>query len=55
MTRYVALLRGIRARRQVTVLHVTHSRHEAHLLGDIIFRLEAGRVEVARPLLLQAI
>jgi ABC-type sugar transport system ATPase subunit len=52
--RLVALLRGIRQRGRVTVLHVTHSRHEARLLGDVILRLQAGRIEVVRPLLLSA-
>lgn len=53
--RLIELLRGMRVRRQVTVLHVTHSRREARLLGDIIFRLDAGRIEVARPLVLSPI
>jgi ABC-type sugar transport system ATPase subunit len=52
--RLLGLLHGIRQRGQVTVLHVTHSQHEARLLGDIIFRLQHGLVEVVRPLLLSA-
>ncbi len=50
--RLIELLRGIRERRQVTVLHVTHSGHEAGQLGDIVYRLHEGRVEVTKPLLL---
>ncbi len=53
--RLVELLRGIRRRGQVTVLHVTHSRHEARLLGDIIYRLHDGQLEVMRPLLLSPV
>jgi molybdate/tungstate transport system ATP-binding protein len=52
--RLIDLLRGIRARAQVPVLHVTHSRHEAELLGDIIYRLHEGRIEIVRPLMLSA-
>jgi hypothetical protein len=29
-------------------LHVTHSRHEAEQLGDWIFRLQNGRIEVIK-------
>jgi ABC-type sugar transport system ATPase subunit len=29
----------------VTTLHVTHSRREAARLGDVVLRLEAGRIE----------
>ena len=50
----VELLHGMRRRGQVTVLHVTHSRHEAERLGDIIYRLHNGQIEVDRPLLLSA-
>jgi molybdate/tungstate transport system ATP-binding protein len=46
----IELLRGVRARSQVTVLHVTHSGHEARELGDIVFRLHEGRIEVTQPL-----
>jgi len=28
------------------VLHITHSKHEADQLGDMIFRLRDGRIEV---------
>lgn len=40
----IGLLRGLPQEANVTVLHVTHSRHEAEQLGDLIFRLEAGRM-----------
>jgi ABC-type molybdate transport system ATPase subunit len=53
--RLIELLRGIRQRGQVTVLHVTHSRHEAQQLGDIVYRLDEGRVEVLQPLVLPTI
>jgi ABC-type sulfate/molybdate transport systems ATPase subunit len=32
----------------VTVLHVTHSRHEADQLGNLIFRLQDGKIEVIK-------
>jgi ABC-type sugar transport system ATPase subunit len=38
----VGLLAGLRKSGGVTVLHVTHSRREAELLGDVIYRLESG-------------
>jgi molybdate/tungstate transport system ATP-binding protein len=44
----IELLKGLPERANVTVLHVTHSRHEAELLGDWIFRLHEGRIEVVR-------
>jgi ABC-type sugar transport system ATPase subunit len=40
----VGLLASLRQRGQVTVLHVTHSRREAEQLGDLILRLESGKV-----------
>jgi ABC-type sugar transport system ATPase subunit len=40
----VELLQRLRERRDVTVLHITHSSSEAELLGDLRFRLEEGRV-----------
>jgi ABC-type sugar transport system ATPase subunit len=43
--RLIGVFRGIRARYDVTVLHVSHSRHEARQLGDIVFRLQDGRIE----------
>jgi molybdate/tungstate transport system ATP-binding protein len=42
------LLHGLPSRANVTVLHVTHSRHEAEALGDWIFRLHDGRIEVIK-------
>jgi molybdate/tungstate transport system ATP-binding protein len=44
----IELLKGLPQRENVTVLHVTHSRHEAEQLGDWIFRLQDGRVEVIK-------
>lgn len=42
--RLVALLTALRAEHVMTVLHVTHNRAEAELLGDVILRFEDGRV-----------
>lgn len=42
--RLVALLAALRAEHATTVLHVTHNRAEAELLGDRILRFEDGRV-----------
>jgi molybdate/tungstate transport system ATP-binding protein len=44
----IELLQGLPNRANVTVLHVTHSRHEAEQLGDLIFRLQEGRIEVVK-------
>jgi ABC-type sulfate/molybdate transport systems ATPase subunit len=30
---------------EVTVLHITHSQAEAERLGDMVFRLQDGRIE----------
>lgn len=38
----VGLLQDIRKQGEVTILHVTHSSHEAGLLGDVRFQLEDG-------------
>ena len=46
--RMIELLRDLPRQADVTVLHVTHSRHEADQLGDWIFRLQDGRVEVIK-------
>jgi ABC-type sugar transport system ATPase subunit len=43
----VGLLDGLRQRREVTVLHVTHSRAEADALADVLFVLADGRVRPA--------
>lgn len=42
--RMIELLKGLPQRAQVTVLHITHSRAEADQLGDLIFRLQDGRI-----------
>jgi molybdate/tungstate transport system ATP-binding protein len=47
--RLIGVFRTIRAHAEVTVLHVSHSRHEADQLGDLIFRLQDGRVETIKP------
>ncbi|MCX7885626.1 MAG: ATP-binding cassette domain-containing protein, partial [Verrucomicrobiae bacterium] len=39
-----ALLRSVRARTGVTVLHVTHSPTDAEQLADMVFRLQDGRI-----------
>ncbi len=39
------LLEQVQKRTGVTMLHVTHSRREAERLGDVVLRLEAGRIE----------
>ncbi|HZZ77227.1 MAG TPA: ABC transporter ATP-binding protein [Gemmataceae bacterium] len=43
--RMIEILKGLPQRAEVTVLHVTHSRHEAEQLGDLVFQLQDGRVE----------
>jgi ABC-type sugar transport system ATPase subunit len=43
--RLVELLRSVRRDGNLTVLHVTHSRDEAALLGDRILRLDGGRIQ----------
>lgn len=40
----VEWLQNLRARRAVTVLHITHARTEADALGDVRLRMENGRV-----------
>jgi ABC-type sugar transport system ATPase subunit len=42
----VTWLRRLRDSREVTVLHVTHSRSEAEQLADLVFRLEGGAVRL---------
>lgn len=42
--RMMELLQGLPNRAAVTVLHVTHSRVEAERLGDLVFRLDGGRI-----------
>jgi ABC-type molybdate transport system ATPase subunit len=46
--RMIELLQGLPNRADVTVLHVSHSRIEADRLGDIVFRVENGRVETIK-------
>lgn len=46
--RMIELLKGLPQRQRVTVLHVTHSRLEANRLGDLIFRLQDGRIDVIK-------
>jgi len=45
----IGLLSRMKQSRDATVLHVTHNRSEAERLGDIVFRLEDGRVSPAQP------
>jgi ABC-type sugar transport system ATPase subunit len=40
----VELLDGLRKGGGVTVLHVTHNRSEAERLGDVVFRLDGGKL-----------
>lgn len=42
--RMIELLRGLPQRARVTVLHVSHNRHEAEQLGELVFRLQDGRI-----------
>jgi ABC-type sugar transport system ATPase subunit len=41
-----ALLENLKQTREVTVLHVTHSRKEAERLGDLVLRLADGVLQV---------
>jgi molybdate/tungstate transport system ATP-binding protein len=43
----VGLLKNLKERGEVTVLHVTHNRREADQLGDVIVRIEGGKICVA--------
>ncbi len=38
------ILEKLKVRREVTVLHVTHQRSEAVRLGDVLLRVDAGRM-----------
>jgi len=42
--RLVAFLKELRERGDTTVLHVTHSRAEANMLGALVLRFEGGKV-----------
>jgi molybdate/tungstate transport system ATP-binding protein len=44
-----SLLKELHARESLTVLHVTHSRDEAERLGDVVFRLENGKIAERGP------
>jgi ABC-type sugar transport system ATPase subunit len=46
--RLIGVFQSIRGQYDVTVLHVTHSRHEAEALGDLVFRLQDGRVALIK-------
>ncbi|MSU76891.1 MAG: ABC transporter ATP-binding protein [Gemmataceae bacterium] len=46
--RMIELLRELPRKADVTVLHITHSRYESEQLGDLIFRLQDGRIEMIR-------
>jgi ABC-type sugar transport system ATPase subunit len=48
-----ALLKRVQQELGLTALHITHSRHEAAQLADMMFRMEAGRVSES-PLKLTA-
>jgi len=39
-----ALLKRVQREHGLTALHITHSRREAALLADVVFRMEDGRV-----------
>ncbi len=41
-----SLLREVQQEHQLTALHITHSRREAESLGDVILKLENGRLVV---------
>jgi ABC-type sugar transport system ATPase subunit len=47
--RLIGVFRGIRSHVDVTVLHVSHSRHEAEQLADLVLRLQDGRIDVSHP------
>ena len=44
----IELLKNLPQQANVTVLHVTHSRHEADQLGNLVFRLHEGKIEVIK-------
>lgn len=43
-----ALLKRVQREFSLTALHITHSRHEAAQLADVVFRMESGRVVEVR-------
>ena len=48
-TEMIALLKSIRQQTGVTTLHITHSQLEAELMADVLFVIEAGKMEI-KPL-----
>ncbi len=42
------LLKRLQRDLRITALHITHSRHEAAQLADVMFRMEAGQVTESR-------
>lgn len=42
------LLKRVQRELGLTALHITHSRHEAGQLADVVFRMEAGQVTETR-------
>jgi ABC-type sugar transport system ATPase subunit len=44
----IELLKGLPQQANVTVLHVTHSKHEADQLGNLVFRLQDGKIEIVK-------
>ena len=42
----VALIRRFTSDGKKTVLHITHSSAEAEMVGDVVFSLRDGRLEV---------
>jgi molybdate/tungstate transport system ATP-binding protein len=45
----IAVLAGLGRQRSVTILHVTHSRHEAEALGQVRLRMEGGAIVAEGP------
>lgn len=43
------LLKRVQRELRITALHITHSRHEAAQLADVMFRMEAGKVSETPP------
>lgn len=44
----IGLLRQVREETGVTSLHVTHNRHEADRLADLVLHMEGGQITAAR-------
>lgn len=45
----IALLKHVRRETGATTLHITHNRHEADILADVVFELADGRVHEVSP------